>query len=221
MRWGLLLPDIGRMIRLLSEHPGHFFSNWWFTFAVSFTASVLALFLALLISIIALRVRLVDLVLAPTVAMSQSFPLQAIAPIIIIVMGVGLHTKLSIAFVIAFFPIYSACLTALKTTPRPINAYLAICRAPFWSGVLRCRIPAALPALTSATKVGFTLAVLGAVVAEFIQPDRGLGHLILVAQSNYDVDVIYICVAFLLVQGLVVYGTLSYVEARLIANRRH
>jgi NitT/TauT family transport system permease protein len=76
-----------------------------------------------------------------------------------------------------------------------------------------------LPALISAAKVGFTLAVLGAVVAEFIHPDKGLGYLILVAQSSYNVEVIYVCVLLLIMQGIAVYGGLSVLENKIIRNR--
>jgi NitT/TauT family transport system permease protein len=219
VHWNLLLPNFDRILSLLREHGDYFAAHWWATLSVSLTASALAIAVSLAMGIAATRFRAVEVVLTPAVAISQSFPLQAIAPIIIILMGVGFHTKLSIAFVIAFFPIYGTCLTALKTTPQPILAHLAVCRASFLNGMRHARIPAALPAIISAAKIGFTLAVLGAVVAEFIHPDKGLGHVLLVAQSNYDIDVIYICVALLMVQGLSMYGLLSMMENYIIRRR--
>lgn len=219
IKWSLLLPNSERVINLLKEHPYHFLSNWWSTFSVSAIASVLALSLALLIAIPAIRFRLIDILFIPFVALSQSFPLQAIAPLLIIVLGIGFQTKATIAFIIAFFPIYGTCLTALKTTPKPILANLSICNCSFLKGVWYIRIPSALPSIVSSAKIGFTLAVLGAVVAEFIHPDKGLGYLLLLAQSNYDVDVIYICLCILIFQGIFVYGTLSILESILIRRR--
>lgn len=61
-------------------------------------------------------------------------------------------------------------------------------------------------------KVGFTLAVLGAVVAEFMQPDVGLGRMILLAQSQYQVETLYLCIVLLIIQGLFFYISLSYLE---------
>lgn len=221
MRYEILLPNPMRMLNLLSENSAHFFQNWWATLSVSLIASILALIIGLGFAILSLRFRSVEFMLLPVVSVSQSFPLQAIAPVFIIAMGIGFHTKTSIAFLIAFFPIYSSCLTALKQTPRSILAHLAICRASFWAGIYHCRISAALPAIASASKVGFTLSVLGAVVAEFIQPDRGLGSLILIAQSSYDLDVIYICVLFLIIQGTCIYGALSFLENSLTHRREN
>lgn len=219
VKWELLLPKINTLLSLLREHPGHFLHHWWSTFSVSSLASVLALSLGLILSVIALRYKYIDYAATPVVGLSQSFPLQAITPLIIIVFGVGIQTKIIIATIIAFFPIYGACITALKTTPKPILAHLHICNSTFLKGVWLVRIPAAMPAIVSSAKVGFTLAVLGAVVAEFIHPDDGLGHLLLVAQSNYNVEVVYICIVILMLQGIIVYGGLTFLESYLIKKR--
>ena len=146
MNWSLLLPDPARLFSLLQDHPTHFLYHWWATLSVSAIASLLAIGLSLVAAVLALRYRLLDSLLAPPVAVSQSFPLQAIAPLIIIVMGIGFHTTVTIAFVIAFFPIYGSCVTAVKTTPKTIRAHFAVCRATFVQEIRYGRIPAALPA---------------------------------------------------------------------------
>ena len=219
IKWSILLPSPERISYLLHNHYDHFLDNWWATFSVAATASLAALFFAVFISISAEKFRPINLLLKPIVAASQSFPLQAIAPMIIILLGVGFTTKTVIAFIIAFFPIYSACSTALQTTSKPLSSYLSICNGSFAKGMLYIKLPYALPAMISAAKVGFTLAVLGAVVAEFIQPDIGIGCLLLLAQSTFDVEVIYICLFLLIFQGLSIYGALSYFENKLIYQR--
>ena len=98
-------------------------------------------------------------------------------------------------------------------------AVVALYRSSFLKSIIHIRLPAALPAILSSAKIGFTLAVLGAVVAEFIQPDKGLGHVILVAQSSYNIEVIYICVLLLIVQGVAVYTGISLLEQRIISKR--
>lgn len=120
------------------------------------------------------------------------------------------------SFSYSFFPIYGACITAIKTTPKNLICFSKIYRTSFLKEIYYIRFPYAFPAVISAVKVGFTLAVLGAVVAEFIQPDAGLGRLILIAQSKYDIEIIYICIMMLVVQGLFVYISLSKVENMLI-----
>jgi NitT/TauT family transport system permease protein len=145
--------------------------------------------------------------------------LQAVAPILLILLGSGFSTKTTIAFLIAFFPIYSACLTALFTTPKNLMNLLFVCRSPLLRGIWHVRLPSALPAIISSAKVGFTLAVLGAVVAEFIHPDEGLGYLLLIAQSSYNIEVIYICIGLLMFQGVIIYQGLSFFESYIMRTR--
>ena len=212
IRWEILLPNLQEVKILLLEQFDIFMKNWWATFSVSFTGAFFAILIALVLSIIALRMKVVDILMMPIVALSQSFPLQAITPLIIIILGIGFQTKVVIAFLIAFFPIYGACITALKTTPTNLLNFATIYQASFLKEIYYVRIPYALPAIISSMKVGFTLAVLGAVVAEFIQPDMGLGRMILLAQSQYQIETLYLCILLLMIQGLTFYVGLSFIE---------
>jgi len=212
MRWDILLPDFQAMKTLFVEQFGYFMQNWWATFSVSITGAFFAMLLALIISIIATKIKIVDLMMMPIVALSQSFPLQAITPLIIIVFGIGFMTKTLVAFLIAFFPIYGACITAIKTTPNNLLCFAKVYKANFIQEVYYVRIPYAFPAIISSAKVGFTLAVLGAVVAEFMQPNIGIGRIILLAQSQFQIAALYLCILLLIIQGLFVYISLSLLE---------
>jgi NitT/TauT family transport system permease protein len=219
VRWHLILPNPLEMMELFLDNPIYYLANWWSTFSVSLTASILSFLLAFIIAMAGLRAPIVANVISPMATLSQSFPLQAIAPLVIIALGVGFHTKLAIASSIAIFPIYIAMASALNHIPRVQSAHLKETRASFWTGVLFVRLPFALPAIIAATKVGFTLAVLGAVVAEFIQPDEGLGRIILNAQSQYNINIIYLCVLLLIIQGLSIFYILTRIETHLTSAR--
>lgn len=212
MRWDLLFPDIRDMFDVFVNNFSMFMENLWATFSVSIVGAGLAVIFAISFSVFALKLKAVDYIMQPIVAISQSFPLQAITPVIIIVMGIGFETKSFIAFLIAFFPIYGSCITSMKTTPKNLICFSRIYNALFFQEVFYIRIPYALPAITSAAKVGFTLAVLGAVVAEFMQPNEGMGRLILSAQSNYNMASLYVCIILLAIQGLIIYVSLSKLE---------
>lgn len=97
IKWHLLLPNGHRMWELITHHSDHYFNNWWATFSVSATASLAALLLSLIISVLAIRFKTVDILVMPFVALSQSFPLQTIAPLLIVLLGMGFHTKAIIA----------------------------------------------------------------------------------------------------------------------------
>ncbi len=218
MDWSSLIPNLAEMYKLFVEQHQLFLENWWATFSVSIVGSLGAIIFALFVSILSLRIKLFEIVMEPVVAISQSFPLQAITPIILIFLGVGFFTKTFIAFLIAFFPIYGACITAIKTTPENLIGFAKIYRSSFFQEVYFVRLPYALPAIISSAKVGFTLAVLGAVIAEFMQPNTGIGRLILIAQSQYQMQVLYICILLLILQGLTVYISLSRIEKYFITK---
>lgn len=220
LRLELMLPNWNRLKDLALHHYDHFLINWWATFSVSASAAMIAMIVALSIAILSIRFKLIRCLVNPIAAASQSFPLQAVAPLLIVVLGVGFTTKLLIAYVIAFFPIYSICVTALENLPQPLKAQISICNGSFLNGMRYIHIPYALPEIISSAKVGFTLAVLGAVVAEFIQPDEGLGQLLLIAQSSFDIEVIYICILLLIVQGIAVYSLLEVIEKKITSKRR-
>lgn len=219
MRWDLILPNPTIMWQRFTDNPWYFLENWWSTFSVSICASALSLLVAIALSVAGLRYPVVERALSPLVAISQSFPLQAIAPLLLIALGTGFHSKLVIALLIALLPIYEATASALRATPKAHVAHLRVLKARFLDGIILVRLPAALPAIVAATKVGFTLAVLGAVVAEFIQPDKGLGRVILAAQSQFDANIIYVCITLLALQGGCIYLTLTQFERRLTSAR--
>jgi NitT/TauT family transport system permease protein len=220
VRWDLLLPDATRMWEIAVEHHWLYLDAWGETFRVSLIASAAAFFLAIALAALALRFRLFERLFEPFVIVSQSFPLQAIAPLIIIALGRGDFSKVSIAFLIAFFPLFAVVLSALKNTPQ---ALLALCRttdASFATAIVHVYLPSALPAIVAGGKVAFTLAVLGSVVAEFVAPTSGIGRLLLRAQSDYNVDAIYLCLGMLIVQGLTVYLFIALLESRVVARWR-
>lgn len=216
MNWALLLPDLSRVWRLLQQQPYYFLSAWWDTFTVSIAASLAALLLAVLFATCAARYPLLERLILPLIVVSQSFPLQAIAPLIVIALGRSEWTKILVAFIICFFPLFSAMLNALKSIPAPLKALCRITGASYSSSILLVHLPAVVPSIIAGAKVAFTLAVLGAVVAEFVSPTSGIGRVLLVAQSDYNVEVIYICVVMLSIQGLFVYTAIRRFENKLI-----
>lgn len=219
MDWSLLAPDGSRLLEIIEQNLEYVAYHWWITFSVSALASLVGLILALAAAGAGFYFKTFEVLLRPVVAVSQSFPLQALAPVLLIALGVGFHTKFLIALIIVFFPIYNSALTAFRTVPKQYVALARVCDAAEPLVLAHIRLPAAFPAIVSASRVGFTLAVLGAVVAEFIQPDAGLGHVILVAQSSYNIEMIYVAVTCLMIQGLVVFYGLTAIEKAITTKR--
>ncbi len=219
MNLSVLLPSAENVRSLWDHQLGYLFANWFNTLTVSAAASLAALAATLVFSFTLSRWPLLKRPLGPFLAASQSFPLQAIAPLIIIVIGTGFLTKFMIATLIAFFPMFASYSASLETVPLRFIKYSQLCGASPWQIIFFVRFRHSLPQLVSSTKVGFTLATLGAVVAEFIQPDSGIGRVLLIAQSDFNATLIYACIFLLLIQGVTVFTTLQFIEDRVAARR--
>jgi ABC-type nitrate/sulfonate/bicarbonate transport system permease component len=219
MNLSVLLPSWRNLERLWEDQFWFLLANWWSTLSVAVSASLVALAATVLVAFVIVRWPVIKKPLGPFLAASQSFPLQAVAPLIIIVMGTGFLTKFTIAALIAFFPMFASYSSSLETVPLRYIRYAGLCGATPWQIIYHIRFRHSLPQLASSAKVGFTLATLGAVVAEFIQPDEGLGRILLIAQSDFNAALIYACIFLLLVQGVTVFTSLQSIEGRLAARR--
>ena len=118
--------------------------------------------------------------LYPLLVIAQSIPKVAIAPILLLVLGAGEVSKIVVAFLVAFFPIVVDTATGLAGTPAELIDLSRSYRASQLKTFIKVRFPMALPFFFSGLKVAITLAVIGAVVGEFVGSDKGLGYVIVV-----------------------------------------
>ncbi|MGU3495442.1 ABC transporter permease [Xanthobacteraceae bacterium A53D] len=178
--------------------------------------SVLGFLLAFLIGVplavaIALS-RVLNLVFYPLLIATQSLPKVALAPLLLVWLGTGIESKLAAAWLVAFFPIVVDTATGLRATPPELLDLGASVRANAWQTFWKIRFPAALPFVISGAKVAITLAVIGAVIGEFIGSNEGLGNLLLVANSQVNTPLAFAALFGLAVLGLVLYGLVAGVE---------
>ena len=122
--------------------------------------------------------------LYPLMVGLQSIPKIGLAPILVVWLGYGLSSKVAMAFSFAFFPIVIATLGGLESTPTHLEEHFRALRASSWTSFWKLRVPAALPNFVDGLKVAVPLAVIGAVVGEFVGSNAGLGNLILMATGS-------------------------------------
>jgi len=156
--------------------------------------------------------RPVRLAVYPLLVAFQTIPKAAVAPIFIVWLGAGMTSKVLIALAISFFPIVIDTVIGLRSAqPETIYLVRSMGAGPlkvFWY----VRFPAALPAIFGGLKVASTLAVVGAIVGEFVSADRGLGYLVLVANGELNTRLVFGCVVMLTVLGTLFYGFLEVAE---------
>jgi NitT/TauT family transport system permease protein len=159
----------------------------------------------------------------------QVTPRIAVAPIIIAWAGFGYSSKIWIAAIIAFFPVYVNALTGILTVDEDSREMFRSLGASRWQTFTRLMVPSSMPVMFAGLKTAAGLALVGAVVGEFISAQRGLG--VLVQQFSYQlaVDDAFAIIFVLMLMGLALYGLMEWIErvtvfwlhdARLIARTR-
>ena len=130
-------------------------------------------------------------VVLTVLAAFNSIPKIAIAPLFIIWFGLGIESKILLAFLLALFPVFVNSLTGLGEIEKDLLDLSRLSGGNEWRIFSRVRLMNALPYITDALKVSFPLALVGAIVGEFIGGNRGIGYLILSAQFNLDTPLVF------------------------------
>jgi NitT/TauT family transport system permease protein len=152
----------------------------------------------------------------PLLVGSQSIPKVAIAPLLIFWTGIGLLPKVLVAFMIAFFPIVIDTTVGLRSI-EPEMLHLARSMGASETKIfLKMRLPTALPHIFAGLKVAVTLAVVGAIVGEFIQADRGLGYVLLQANAQINTPLSFAAILILALVGVVMFVAVSAIEKIMI-----
>ena len=153
--------------------------------------------------------------LYPILVVVQSTPVVAVAPIIVVLLGTNDLPRIVITFLIAFFPIVVSTVTGLTATPAELVDLSRSLKAARGRQMMHIRLPYALPYIFSALRVSTTLAVIGAVVAEFVAAERGLGYLIFFSTSFFKVPQAFAALAVLVTLSLVLFRAVGALQERL------
>jgi len=159
----------------------------------------------------------VERLLSPYIVASQAVPMVAVAPLLVIWLGPGMLSKVLIAALIVFFPVLVNTVVGMRAVPEELRALMRSLQATRWQTLRLLEIPAAMPVFFGGLRVGATLAVIGAVVGEFVGADRGLGFLINLGRGLYDTALVFVSIFVLIGLALALYGIVVALEARLLA----
>ena len=160
--------------------------------------------------------RPLERALYPILVASQTVPKVAIAPLFVVWFGFGLLPKILIAFLICFFPILIDALIGFRSTPKEVIWLARSMGASRRRIFLNFQLPAALPNIFAGLKVASTLAVVGAVVGEFVAADRGLGYQLIVANGLLDVVLSFAILVVLSIVGILLFALVDLVERLLL-----
>ncbi|MFZ3069866.1 MAG: ABC transporter permease [Anaerolineaceae bacterium] len=155
--------------------------------------------------------------LSPYLVASQSVPVVAIAPLLVIWFGPGLFSKVLICSLVVFFPVLVNTLVGLREVPQDLHELMRSLQATPTQTLRYLEFPASLPIFLGGLRVGATLSVIGAIVGELVGSDRGLGFLINVGRGQYDTALVFVAVLTLMIMASSLYGLILALESRLLS----
>jgi NitT/TauT family transport system permease protein len=215
-RWGnispIVLPRLSAVLVDLATHSHLFTSQAAKTLieiVVGFAASlVIAVPLAVLLS----TFRIVERTLYPLLVGSQTVPVVSIAPILLAWFGFGLLPKVIVVVLITFFPIMMNTYAGMKALGEEISSLARSMGASRLQFFWHFQLPGALPSIFAGMKIATNLSVVGAVVAEFVGSDSGLGYEIMLAGSNLNLAHQFAAVGVLSMLGLILFSIMNRIE---------
>ncbi|MGL4966362.1 MAG: ABC transporter permease [Inquilinus sp.] len=187
-------------------------SNTWPTALEAVLGFLLGNTVAVLLAILFSYSRPVRAAYFPIVLFLNTIPVLALAPIFILMFGLGLLPKIVIAAVICFFPTLIAMVRGLTMATPNEHELMRVLSANGWETFWRLRAPRSLPMLFTALRIAATGSVIGAIVGEWIGSNAGLGALIIQATFNYQADRLFAAVFVAAAMGLLAFGAVVLVE---------
>jgi NitT/TauT family transport system permease protein len=153
--------------------------------------------------------------LYPLMVGFNAIPKVAVVPILVIWFGIGTIPAILTAFLIAFFPIVVNVATGLATIEPEMEDVLRALGAKKMDIMLKVGIPRSMPYFFGSLKIAITLAFVGSVIAETVAANSGLGHMMLAAQSQFNVPLVWAGLIMLAIEGIIMYAVMAWVEMRM------
>jgi NitT/TauT family transport system permease protein len=194
--------------------------GYWLHAGVTIAEVLLGFFIGsgvrLILGTVISQFRILEATLNVYIIAIQSLPKVALAPIIVMWFGFGLTSKIVIICLLTFFPLLITSMAGFKAVDGERLELMRALGARPWQIFWKVRFPSALPYIFAGLDMAAVLAVVGAVVGEFVGAQRGLGTLILSMNAQMDTAGTFSVFIILSIVGVVIYQTLRIIERRIL-----
>jgi NitT/TauT family transport system permease protein len=190
-------------------------THFWATFKVTLIGFAVSIIVGLPLAMVLALSPILSRTIYPILIIIQSTPIVAIAPIIVVTLGANELPKIVITFIIAFFPIVISTATGLLATPPELIDLSRSLRGGRRREILQIRMPYATGHIFSGLRVAVTLAVIGAVVAELVAADQGLGYFISISTSLFKMPQAFAALFVLIAMSLGLFYAVALVQTLL------
>ncbi len=208
-----ILPRPSQVVMAATEVPiWTWLDNIGATLEIVLAGFCISFAIAIPLAMLLVNSPLLSSTIVPLLVGIQSTPLVAIAPILVVSLGAGALPRTVITCLITFFPLVIATAAGLRSAPAELIELSESLKAPRFRQYTQIRLPYAVPHIIGAAKVAVTLAVIGAVVAEFVAADKGLGYMILNYTAVFKLGRAFFALIVLLCISLSLYQVVALIE---------
>jgi len=186
------------------------------TFSEALAGFALASAAAFGAALLFVRSRTLEAGLFPLAIALKTTPLVALAPLLVLWMGTGWSSKVMAAALICFFPVLVNAVKGLKAADAEHFELFQSMHATRGQEFRKLRVPYCLPYLFAALKISSSLAVVGAIVGEFVGSTRGLGYVIMVSSSHLETEALFSAIFASALSGIVLFQAIGWCERRIV-----
>jgi NitT/TauT family transport system permease protein len=172
--------------------------------------------LAFVAAVLFVRFRTVEQGLFPLAITLKTTPIVAIAPLLVLWLGTGWWSKVAAAVLISFFPVLVNTVKGLKAPEADFHDLFRTMRAEPAQIFRKLRVPYCLPYFFSALKISSSLAIVGAIVGEFVGAEHGLGYLIIISSAHLETATVFQAIGAAALIGIAMFYFLEFVERRVV-----
>jgi NitT/TauT family transport system permease protein len=214
----LLLPPPSEVLRSLwlIYDRGLLVENFAVTLAEALVGFAIGSLAAIFFAFIVTRSLIVERTLMPYLVGLQALPKVALAPLIVVWVGIGIESKILIAAIISFFPVLINAIVGFSTVEAEKIDLMRSLVATRWQQFRIVIFPNSLPFIFAGLNVAIVLSITGALVGEFIGADRGLGNLLLQLNFNMDISGMFAVLTVLALLGIVLYALVRFLHVRFV-----
>ncbi len=213
-----ILPAPSDIVHAFTQvSAARWFDNLWATLRIALLGFGLSFIISIPLAIMMVSSKFLTRAIFPLLVVIQSTPVVAIAPLLIVILGTGDAPRLAITCLITFFPLVVSATTGMLATPPELIELSRSLNVDSKKTIWQIRLPYAIPHIFSGVKVAITLAVIGAVIAEFVAAEKGLGYLVQFSTSYFKIPQAFAALVFLSIVSMLLFKSVSWIQKGLFA----
>jgi len=211
-----LLPGPADVLAAFGEYPVYLLEHTWVTLVETVQGFGLSIVVGVPIALLIVSSTILERMIYPLLLALNAVPKIAVAPILVVWMGFGPAPKILLVFLVCFFPVVISTASGLKSTPAELVELMRSLDCTRRQEFVKLRFHHALPQIFVGLKVAISLAVIGAVIAEFVGASAGLGYVIVASGASADTALAFAAMGLLGLMSIVLFYGLVYLEHRLL-----